>query len=410
MSAERDRLGGAARPRAVAALGAVPQRARLGHRARGLQRRRRRVELLPARPRPLARLPLERGRARRHLRRPADALLRARVLERPRPDPEGAHLRPHRPRGQPRRGRQGVLVVPRLDADALVDALALHVPAGRVPLRAARRRERARAASTTRSSSCVDTGVFDDGRYWEITADYAKAAPEDMLHPRLASATPGPSAATIDVLPTLWFRNTWSWGDDAAKPHDPARRTARSSPSTTTSARTRASRRRRSPRRCSATTRRTPRGSGAPSRRPPYPKDGIGDHVVHGAATVNPERDRHEGARSATGSRSPPGETADDRAAPRPSSRGRRRRTSTRLMARARGRGRRVLRRADAGGRLRRRGARAAPGARRDAVGQAVLPLRRRCAGSRATPPARRRRTSAGTAATASGRTSTTWT
>ena len=127
------------------------------------------------------------------------------------------------PRGQPRRGRQGVLVVPRLDADALVDALALHVPAGRVPVRAARRRERARAAKLEPEFELLDTGIFDDDRYWEITVDYAKAAPEDMLRPGHASATPGPETATIDVLPTLWFRNTWSWGIDAPKPSIAAR-------------------------------------------------------------------------------------------------------------------------------------------------------------------------------------------
>ena len=71
-------------------------------------------EYLPARPRPLARLPLERGRHRGHLRPPPGPLLRARALERQGPDPEGAALRPHRQRGQPRRGRQGALLLPRL--------------------------------------------------------------------------------------------------------------------------------------------------------------------------------------------------------------------------------------------------------------------------------------------------------
>ena len=71
---------------------------------------------------PAARLPLERGRPGRRLRRPADALPRARALERRRPDPQGAPLRPDRPRGQPRRGRQGVLVVPRRHAHPLLDA------------------------------------------------------------------------------------------------------------------------------------------------------------------------------------------------------------------------------------------------------------------------------------------------
>src|SRR5947209_914076 len=53
----------------------------------------------------------------------------------------------------------------------------------------------------------LDTGVFDGGRYWEITADYAKASPEDVLI-RLTVRNAGPEPATIDVLPTLWFRNT----------------------------------------------------------------------------------------------------------------------------------------------------------------------------------------------------------
>ena len=81
---------------------------------------RRRLGLLHARPGALARLPLGRGRPRRRLRRQAAALLRARAVERRRPDPEGAAVRPHQQRGQPRRGRQGVLLLPRRDADALV--------------------------------------------------------------------------------------------------------------------------------------------------------------------------------------------------------------------------------------------------------------------------------------------------
>src|SRR5712692_1262071 len=63
----------------------------------------------------------------------------------------------------------------------------------------------------------VDTGVFDDGRYWEITADYAKASPEDVLV-RVTVRNAGPEDATIDVLPTLWFRNTWTWGLDPRRP------------------------------------------------------------------------------------------------------------------------------------------------------------------------------------------------
>jgi hypothetical protein len=57
----------------------------------------------------------------------------------------------------------------------------------------------------------VDTGVFDDGRYFDVTAEYAKASPDDVLV-RVTVANRGPEAAPLHVLPTLWFRNTWSWG------------------------------------------------------------------------------------------------------------------------------------------------------------------------------------------------------
>jgi hypothetical protein len=57
----------------------------------------------------------------------------------------------------------------------------------------------------------VDTGVFDADRFWAVTVDYAKAGPTDTCVV-ITVANRGPDEATIDVLPTLWFRNTWSWG------------------------------------------------------------------------------------------------------------------------------------------------------------------------------------------------------
>ena len=57
----------------------------------------------------------------------------------------------------------------------------------------------------------VDTGVFDENRYFDVQAEYAKAGEEDILI-RLTVTNRGPEEATVDVLPTLWFRNTWSWG------------------------------------------------------------------------------------------------------------------------------------------------------------------------------------------------------
>ena len=57
----------------------------------------------------------------------------------------------------------------------------------------------------------IDTGIFDGGRYFDVTAEYAKAAPDDILI-RLTVGNRGPEPARLHLLPTLWFRNTWSWG------------------------------------------------------------------------------------------------------------------------------------------------------------------------------------------------------
>jgi hypothetical protein len=57
----------------------------------------------------------------------------------------------------------------------------------------------------------VDTGVLDDARYFDVTAEYAKASPEDVCI-AITVANRGPAAAPLTLLPTLWFRNSWSWG------------------------------------------------------------------------------------------------------------------------------------------------------------------------------------------------------
>src|SRR3954449_11208866 len=63
----------------------------------------------------------------------------------------------------------------------------------------------------------LDTGVFDDDRYFDVVVEYAKAAHDDVLM-RVTVHNRGPEAAALHVLPTLWFRNTWSWGDAIVKP------------------------------------------------------------------------------------------------------------------------------------------------------------------------------------------------
>ncbi|MGH7738774.1 MAG: MGH1-like glycoside hydrolase domain-containing protein, partial [bacterium] len=70
----------------------------------------------------------------------------------------------------------------------------------------------------------LDTGVFNDNRYFDVFVEYAKAAPEEILI-RLTLVNRGPEAASIHLLPTLWLKNTWSWGrrGDSDWPKTPIR-------------------------------------------------------------------------------------------------------------------------------------------------------------------------------------------
>lgn len=63
----------------------------------------------------------------------------------------------------------------------------------------------------------IDTGVFEDNRYFDVTMEYAKVGPLDTLI-RISATNRGPQAAPLHILPTLWFRNTWAWGDDERRP------------------------------------------------------------------------------------------------------------------------------------------------------------------------------------------------
>lgn len=58
----------------------------------------------------------------------------------------------------------------------------------------------------------LETGVFSENRYFDVETEYAKAGPDDILI-RITISNRGPDTAPIHVLPTFWFRNTWSWGD-----------------------------------------------------------------------------------------------------------------------------------------------------------------------------------------------------
>ncbi len=73
------------------------------------------------------------------------------------------------------------------------------------------REESARRGLHDPEYELVDTGIFDYGRFFDVDVEYAKAAADDIVI-RIRVANRGPEAARLDLLPTLWFRNTWSWG------------------------------------------------------------------------------------------------------------------------------------------------------------------------------------------------------
>jgi hypothetical protein len=137
----------------------------------------------------------------------------------------------------------------------------------------------------------LDTGVFDDDRYWSVDVTYAKASPTEILA-RIEIENHGPDAATLDVLPTLWFRNTWAWAEAAPRP-----RIERDGTSLRVTDHTLAGYRLDGAPGPDGTPPATlfcenetnaPRVFGSAATTP-YPKDGINDHVVSGAATVNPD-------------------------------------------------------------------------------------------------------------------------
>jgi hypothetical protein len=70
---------------------------------------------------------------------------------------------------------------------------------------------------TEKEYELIDTKVFDDDRYFDVFVDFAKCSPEDTLI-RITVWNRGPEAATLHILPQLWFRNTWSWRQGTAKP------------------------------------------------------------------------------------------------------------------------------------------------------------------------------------------------
>jgi hypothetical protein len=140
----------------------------------------------------------------------------------------------------------------------------------------------------------IDTGVFDDGRYWIVEVHYAKAGPDDILM-TVEVTNAGPDGADLHVLPTAWFRNTWSWDEPAAGPARPQFTAAGPGRVTLTHPFTGEMELLAGPGQgdvrpetlCCENETNAARLFGTPAQTP-YPKDGINDHVVGGAPTVNP--------------------------------------------------------------------------------------------------------------------------
>jgi len=63
----------------------------------------------------------------------------------------------------------------------------------------------------------LDTGVFNEDRYWDVEILYAKASAE-KIHVRIEARNRGPEPASLHLLPSVWFRNTWSWDEGAERP------------------------------------------------------------------------------------------------------------------------------------------------------------------------------------------------
>jgi len=142
--------------------------------------------------------------------------------------------------------------------------------------------ENRRRGRAGRELDLIDTGVFDQDRYFDVFVEYAKAGVEDLCI-RIEVANRGPEAAELDVLPTLWFRNTWNWGNGDGRP------SLRASGAASVAAGDHHLVCEGNPELlfCDNETNAARLfGVGGPT----YPKDGINDHVVHGEATVNPDR------------------------------------------------------------------------------------------------------------------------
>ena len=149
----------------------------------------------------------------------------------------------------------------------------------------------------------LDTGVFDEDRYFDVFVEYAKADVEDILI-KITVTNRGPEPANLRLLPTIWFRNTWSWGHRAPRSRLHEARSAptpvielNSSPVNEASSNTRWLHCEGSPELLFTENETNAQRLFGTENRTPFVKDGINDYVVRGVKeAVNPE---HVGSKAA---------------------------------------------------------------------------------------------------------------
>ena len=198
-------------------MGALPERAPVGHRARGLQRERQRLGLLHPRPGAFPRLSLGRGR-----------------LGRAFPTTNNASALPSRSgTGRIPSSRSALFGLTNSEGNHGEDVKEYYFYLDSTPThsymkylykypQAAYPYDQLVLTNRGRSRQefeyeLLNTGVFDEDRYFDVFVEYAKESPEDILV-QISVHNRGPEPAEIHVLPTLWFRNRWSWGRDNPRP------------------------------------------------------------------------------------------------------------------------------------------------------------------------------------------------
>jgi hypothetical protein len=145
----------------------------------------------------------------------------------------------------------------------------------------------------------IDTGIFDENRYFDVQIEYAKAAPEDILI-RITVFNRSATAAVLDLLPTIWFSNTWIWGLDDRRP----RLRQEDAPATPLSIRLRHFELplrwlvcEREPELLFTENETNMQKIYGVENQSPFVKDGINDYVVHGKReAVNPAKSGTKGA------------------------------------------------------------------------------------------------------------------